>query len=292
MSQIVSTLIFLFFLGVTFKSLALRYNHALYEPEGDLAVYSLGGTATFGDSSFIDSNPATFGLLSPQYTLSGGSSFNNSGLEFLSLGVLDTKTSEMAAGVKVRQTGPNTGGYDRKYSLVLAYDLFNTKELRKWGGFSIGVTYHYFNISDEAKTRLLNTSSFNLGMVKNLNFLPLPWPVNVGVSLVGLNDPSDQKYIAFGMTHVFLKGSLIVNMDGFVEKSAYNKTVLSASITPHEFLNFKASLGYENPSKKLVYGLGAYLQSQWIRMYYLFHTAYDNPMWLVHDFGLDFVLAI
>ena len=282
--------VFSFFL-FTLSLHAVRFNDALYESETDLGAYSQGGTATAGDMSYIEGNPANYGLSKGQYSMSLSSTFSGDrGFDFADFGILDSHTNAIVGAMRIRQAGINTGGFDRKFSLALAHDFSQGTSWEKQGPTSFGVGADYYNIEGGPQTSFLKKCSFNVGIIQGLWFIPIP--INFGLSINGLNNINDQKKVSTGLTGFFLDGVLAINADLLFAKGGYQQATAGFSITAKEYFNVKASVGYNQKQELIPFGLGFYIQSQNIRIFYVFHTSNTKIERILQNIGLDFMIAL
>ncbi|MBX9704042.1 MAG: hypothetical protein K2X39_07795 [Silvanigrellaceae bacterium] len=259
---------------------------ALNSNTGNLAAFSGGGYASTADISFTDSNPAGLAVLDRQYIFTSATTFHSQGFQLYEVGNFDSVNTDIAGALRLRQTNLSTGSIDRRLTLGLAYKL-------EWlGNFALGLSGDYSQIDVRQNWRGVG-DNFNGRVGLFYGFKLLDIPVNFGVAGGGLFDKYVAKNLGIGLSTVGLRGFYIFNVDMLMNSlDGINQLMSGVTIFAQQYLDIKASYGYNLKNKKSFGAGGFFLKSEIIRMYYVLMRENSPDKYIKHSFGLDILIAL
>lgn len=250
------------------------------------AALSGGGTAHVYDLSTLDLNPA--GIAQKKDVYIGGEFFwRERNVRATEVGVLDSTMSQIAAGLKMRQTNKITGVKDRRFSLALGGQLPDYPLL-------VGVAGDYSQIEKvdllaDAQGNKKKTPDDNL----NLRFgglLSLSPSVQVGVRSQGYLDKEKEFEHAAGVT-IAVAGYYFLNGDLIFDKEGPRRGLGGVTVEAKDYLDLLLSYGYELRNPMHLGAAGIALKSEKFRLLYTVSKPNLREALLLHSLGARLTFA-
>lgn len=233
------------------------YSHAMAATSGAGGMLSRGGTASVNDLSAAEANPAGLAL-SHEFSGWGSVSWRDDNIMGAQVGALDSFMSEISAGMLAHQTTKASGGKDRRYTLGLAERVSGSPLL-----IGVGGDYAQLEPTPEAASRKsIDVIRLRLGAIYAFNDT-----IAVGVRSEGYLDKMRDKEHAAGVA-VGVAEYYLLNADVIFTNKTLSKYLGGVTLSVKEYLDLRASYGYELGSSQHFGAAGITLKSQQFRLFY------------------------
>ena len=263
---------------------APRPSEQLTTPTASYQALSGAGAAAPGDVSQMDANPAILPALTKQYTLFGGTSWETHP-DLLEAGVFDSMTSPVAAALRIRQTIPETPlSRDRRATLAMAYQLPRS-------GWSIGAMGDYEQLKVDGLTNEEETNAFGgVGVFYNMKKPNLP-PLFAGVGVTHLGDSFDPTRYDVGLGTSL--NAYDLSIDALADDDGGFKAYTGGlGIRANNFLELKASLGYNTEGERSFWGAGAFFKAPVLHLFYTLGKPDQDDAKVRQFLGLELSFSI
>lgn len=226
---------FLFFL------LFICINHITYSIEIDRRIpdeyeYALksaclvsGGTALINNASAVKINPSMIAT-DIKYTITGAYNFSSFGRDFIQIGIVDSKTSPVAAGILytgfLDKYNKSAYNFIKKEKDSTINQRFLIAFAQKFKSFTIGIGGQYleaweFQNTTQEKTKIKGIS-FNFGL--SILISPI---IRYAASIENFSNKKIQNYapqvFRTGISSVIFRDSIIVNLDYKIRQRVKNQ---------------------------------------------------------------------
>jgi hypothetical protein len=257
----------------------------LYSPQGETLAFAGGGTAFVSDLSAVDSNPAglSLGKVAPGYFLASGIHWTERNVRSFELGILDSASSALVGGLKVRRSMQATGAKADRISAGLSEQV---------GGIPL-----FFGLAgdldlyEKPENQAQKERNYRLRAGLLLQLAPSFF---VGVRTNGWLDKAlgATQTHAVGASWIFATRGA-VSVDAQFLEDAVSAYVASAALGPLEWLDLQAGYGYEvESSQQRVSGAVAFRTDKF-RVSYSLEKPSEGSLPLRHFVGFSLnVLAL
>ena len=262
----------------------------LSKPHSVLLTASDTGVALPGDLSSIASNPAMFSVVLPQYSISFDALIEKGTNGTYGLGFFDSKSSPVAAGIYYRQDSLKFKSADKRVSVGASLEVNKYLEMSFVNAFSLGFSYDTYMLGQCQDCRRLYGHSLLPGAFLSLALTDGGYPVNFGFSYKYFTDVSNKAEMRYGLSTPIADGLFLLGLDGLMIGNKFEKGIANFVVYPKDYLNIRASVGYNKEKKHVEWGGGFFLYSKYLRFYYAFNSE-ESLDKIKHSLGVDFLLA-
>lgn len=250
-------------------------------PIGQTAVLLGGGVALASDLSAVDHNPAGIAV-GKVFSVEGATAWRSENIQSAEVGVIDSMMSDVAAGLKFRQTSSAVGQMERRFSLALADGVGQS-------GALVGIAGDYKERPDvNAEGKVTGDGQYydlRAGAVYNLNN-----SFRVAVRTGGYFDKAVRREHALGVGGL-VAGQLVLNGDLIFVEENPNKATVGAGLIIRRYFDLRASYGYLLEEKIHQAAGGVFLVSPKASLFYLAVAENLEDVRLEHQLGLRLALA-
>jgi len=259
------------------------------------------GTAVVNDLSAVDVNPAGLSA-GTAFTFSGETHWINSNIQANEVGVMDPVLSEIAAGVKVRQTTQQWGALHRRYSLGLSERLGGSAS-----PFFFGVAGDYIQWfappddsfdTDVSEITTMDAQSFytsGIVLTEKTGYrlraggvFILAKGFVISATTDGYFDRFAPKKHSLGAAIAFAEYYLGSGDILFVDKTLAQYTA-GMTLSAKQYLDLRLGYGYEPQRARHSGSGGVAIKSQQVKIFYTFLRPDWQDSLVYHNVGLSYM---
>ncbi|APJ04673.1 hypothetical protein [Silvanigrella aquatica] len=259
---------------------------ALNVPTSSFAAGSGAGASAPGDASVMDANPAILPALKKQYSVFGGTSWQNY-FDLLEAGVFDSTTTPVAMVIRGRQTIPNETSRDRSFKAAFGYQIPAIPNL------SVGLSGEYQQLGLTDSWQWQNSNyRMGAGLFYQIN---TSWqqPFFLGLSTNGLFDKYNASIIDVGVSTVALNQFYTLNADVlFDSKNGFQSVIGGVNILAQTFFELKGSVGYNPKNERFFWGSGIFFKGPLLHLYYTLVKTDSDDTTLRQTAGVELAFSL
>ena len=255
------------------------------DPFGQASMLQGGGTAIVNDLSAADYNPAGLGLVR-EVLISAEAKWTEANVTAVEAGVRDSAMSEVAAGLKMRQSTKYSGAKDKRYTLGFAQGIADTS-------WVVGLAGDYRQIERTAAERQAGQRTYReTPRLRGGLIYALTSELILGARTDGWLDNIDKdKAHAIGIGVAFLNYYL-ANADLVFANTKPSKTAFGLTILAKDYLDLRVGYGYSLESKIQAGSAGVTVKSNQFRLYYVVSKPAFKESRIFHQIGAGLVVQM
>lgn len=265
----------------------VKPSQVLNAPTSYLSAASGAGAAAPGDISMLDANPAILPALKKQYSVFGGTSWQEK-LDLIEAGVFDSTTTPVAMALRARETIPSdTVTRDRSFTTAVGYQLPFLSNL------SLGLSFEYQQLS-LSKIWAWQKQNYRLGLGAFYQ-INTPWknPIFLGASTKGLFDKYNTTLTDIGISTTAFENYFTFSLDGLIDsKKGFQSIVSGVNVILSNFFEFRGSLGYNPKQDRIFWGSGIFFKGPVLHLYYTLVKTDSDDTTLRQTAGLELAFSI
>ena len=253
----------LFLYASTAKAETLKngrsYTPSLAAPQGDTMALSGGGTANVSDLSAASSNPAGLALFK-EFASAGAMLWKNDNVLAVQAGAHDSAMSEVSAGFIYQMTTVASGGKDKRYTLGLAEKVADS-------ALTLGIGGDYSQL-EAPKTPGFSDKKVDVFRLRAGAIYAIAENIAVGVRTEGYLDSMRDKEHAAGIA-IGIAQYYLFNADVVFRNTELKRYLAGMTLSVKQFLDLRASYGYELKASHHLGAAGISIKSQQFRLFYM-----------------------
>ena len=255
-------------------------------PTSSFAASSGAGASAPGDASMMDANPAILPALKKQYSVFGGTSWQND-FDLIEAGIFDSTTTPVSMVIRGRETIPSDKiSRDRSLKIGLGYQIPAIPNL------SVGGSFEYqqlslFKIWDWKSENYL----MGAGLFYQLNVIDNN-PIFLGLSTKGLFDKYNDNIVDIGASIVTLNNLVTLNSDALFDSNNGFQSIVSGANIAKTFLELKGSLGYNPTKARIFWGSGIFFKAPVLHIYYTLVKADSDDTTIRQTAGVELAFSL